>query len=78
MSLSGANQNKEEQKIANYNFFNQQQTLIKNWSCCYIRQNVQQLKLDLIIEDYLLKILGKPTKSQNIAAPKKAQQNVKL
>ena len=65
MSWSGANQSKEEQKIANYNFFNQQQTSIKNWSCCYIHKKVQQLKLDLIIEDYLLTILVKPTKSQN-------------
>ena len=78
MSWSGANQSKEEQKIANYNFFNQQQTSIKNWSSCYIRKNVQQFKLDLIVEDCLLTILVKPNKSQNIATSKKAQQNVKL
>ena len=38
MSSSGANKSKEEQKIANYNFFKHQQTSIKNWSCCYIRK----------------------------------------
>ena len=42
MSWSGANQSKAKRnkKIANYNFFNQQQTSIKNWSCCYIHKKV--------------------------------------